>query len=179
MHAGGSATQGGSGITQQLVKIAVLDDASKALQRKINEAIISVGMTETQAYDKNFILEMYLNTISYGDQNTGIEAAARNYFGLQDSTDAVTGKVTPANEKLDLAQTAILVALPNNPTEYLPNAVHARLHEAAMHQGSVEQSVGARARRAKRTSRASGRSGIQTAAITATSIWSIAVRLTC
>ncbi len=121
VHSGGAATQGGSGITQQLVKIAVLDDASKALQRKINEAIISVGMTETQAYDKNFILEMYLNTISYGDQNTGIEAAARNYFGLQpDPTDPVTGKTTTANEKLDLAQTAILVALPNNPTEYYP-----------------------------------------------------------
>ena len=83
-NANSGSTQGGSGITQQLVKIAVLDDATQSLQRKINEAIISVGMTATQAYDKDFILEMYLNTISYGDQNTGIEAAARNYFGLQE-----------------------------------------------------------------------------------------------
>src|SRR5262249_10147312 len=43
--AGGAASQGGSGITQQLVKLLVLNDTSKAYQRKINEAILSVGMT--------------------------------------------------------------------------------------------------------------------------------------
>src|SRR5262249_49071000 len=112
----GGASQGGSGITQQLVKIAVLDDSSKELQRKINEAIISVGMTTTGAYDKAFILEMYLNSIDYGDQNTGIEAAARNFFGYQQKPDPDhPGKFILANQQLELAHIAILLGLPKAP----------------------------------------------------------------
>ena len=158
VHSGGAATQGGSGITQQLVKIAVLYDASKALQRKINEAIISVGMTETQAYDKNFILEMYLNTISYGDQNTGIEAAARNYFGLQpDPTDPVTGEDHHGQREARPRADGDPRRAAEQSDGVLSPPVHALLHEAAVYQGSMEQSVGARARRASRTLRASGR----------------------
>ncbi|HET9110269.1 MAG TPA: transglycosylase domain-containing protein, partial [Ktedonobacterales bacterium] len=58
----GSTAQGGSTITQQLVKNLVLHDTAKALQRKINEAILSVGITTSGAYPKSKILEMYLNT---------------------------------------------------------------------------------------------------------------------
>jgi membrane peptidoglycan carboxypeptidase len=59
---------------------------------------------------------MYLNSIDYGDQNQGIEAAARNFFGLQ--PDSSAGVM--ANQKLTWAQTALLVALPNSPSKYLP-----------------------------------------------------------
>jgi len=65
------------------VKNLVLHDTAKALQRKINEAILSVGITTSGTYPKWKILEMYLNTIDYSDGNLGIEAAAENYFGLQ------------------------------------------------------------------------------------------------
>ncbi|HEX8733669.1 MAG TPA: transglycosylase domain-containing protein, partial [Ktedonobacterales bacterium] len=84
----GSASQGGSTITQQLVKNLVLHDTAKALQRKINEAILSVGITTSGVYPKWKILEMYLNTIDYSDGNLGIEAAAENYFGIQPIKDA-------------------------------------------------------------------------------------------
>jgi membrane peptidoglycan carboxypeptidase len=125
----GSAAQGGSTITQQLVKNLVLHDTSKALQRKINEAILSVGITESGTYPKWKILEMYLNTIDYSDGNLGIEAAAENYFGLQPIKDATkcgsmtfsTPRTCWANQQLDLAQISMLVGVPNAPTEYKPS----------------------------------------------------------
>jgi len=116
VRAGGAATQGGSTITQQLVKNIVLDDTRQTYQRKLNEAILAYGVT--QQYTKSFILEMYLNTIPYGELNTGIEAAARNFFNLQPQT--INGVYTLANQQLSWAQAAILAALPNAPTEYLP-----------------------------------------------------------
>lgn len=115
---GGSAQQGGSTITQQLVKNLVLHDTSKQVQRKLNEIILAVGVNAN--YSKAQILEMYLNTIDYGDQNQGIEAAARNYFGLQPLY--VNGKLTKlANQQLTIAQAALLAGLPNAPTYYQPN----------------------------------------------------------
>ncbi|HET9109527.1 MAG TPA: biosynthetic peptidoglycan transglycosylase, partial [Ktedonobacterales bacterium] len=127
--AAGGAAQGGSTITQQLVKNLVLHDTSKALQRKINEAILSVGITESGSYPKWKILEMYLNTIDYSDGNIGIEAAAENYFGLQPIKDATkcgtetfsTPRTCWANQQLDLAQISMLVGVPNAPTEYKPS----------------------------------------------------------
>jgi membrane peptidoglycan carboxypeptidase len=127
----GGATQGGSTITQQLVKNLVLHDNQKALMRKINEAILSIGITESGAYSKRQILEMYLNTIDYSDGNLGIEAAAQNYFGYQpftvtashpcpDPTVKVGGKCW-ANQQLDWAQAAMLVGVPNAPSIYRPN----------------------------------------------------------
>jgi membrane peptidoglycan carboxypeptidase len=113
---GGSAQQGGSTITQQLVKNLVLHDTQKALQRKLNEIILAIGVNAN--YSKSQILEMYLNTIDYGDQNQGIEAAARNYFGLKPKT--VNGKLIMANQQLSVAQAALLAGLPNAPTYYLP-----------------------------------------------------------
>jgi membrane peptidoglycan carboxypeptidase len=116
LRAGGAA-QGGSTITQQVVKNIVLHDTAKALQRKINEAILAIGVT--QQYTKAQILEMYLNTIPYGDQNIGIEAAARNYFGLQPKT-MPDGTVETAAQQLTWAQAGLLAGLPNAPTLYLP-----------------------------------------------------------
>lgn len=116
LHAGG-ASQGASTITQQLVKNMVLHDTTKAIQRKINEAILAIGVT--QQYTKSQVLEMYLNTIPYGDQNEGIEAAARNYFGLQPK-QLPDGTLETANQQLSWAQAALLAGLPNAPTLYLP-----------------------------------------------------------
>ena len=112
----GGAAQGGSTITQQLVKNIVLDDSSQNLQRKLNEAILAYGVT--QQYTKAFILEMYLNTIPYGELNTGIEAAAENFFGLKPTT---TGNYETGNQQLSWAQAAILAGLPNAPSEYDPS----------------------------------------------------------
>ncbi|HEX8996320.1 MAG TPA: transglycosylase domain-containing protein [Ktedonobacterales bacterium] len=125
----GGAAQGGSTITQQLVKNLVLHDRTKAIQRKINEAILSIGITESGTYPKWKILEMYLNTIDYSDGNLGIEAAAENYFGLQPIKDTTKcGTVTFAkprtcwaNQQLDWAQIAMLVGVPNAPTEFKPS----------------------------------------------------------
>ncbi len=114
----GSAAQGGSTITQQLVKNMVLDNASKNIQRKLNEAILAVGITLN--YTKDQILEMYLNSIPYGNNNQGIEAAARNYFNLAPINHPNGQATTLANQQLSLAQIAILAGLPNNPTYYDP-----------------------------------------------------------
>ena len=116
---GGNAQQGGSTITQQLVKNLVLHDTSKAIQRKLNEAILAYGVT--RQYTKDQILEMYLNTIDYGDQNQGIEAAARNYFGLKEQKNPNGGPDIMANQQLDLAQAAMLAGIPNAPTLYQPD----------------------------------------------------------
>ena len=125
----GSTAQGGSTITQQLVKNLVLHDTAKALQRKINEAILSVGITTSGTYPKWKILEMYLNTIDYSDGNLGIEAAAENYFGLTPIKDATKcGNITFAtphtcwaNQQLDWAQVSMLVGVPNAPTAFKPS----------------------------------------------------------
>ncbi len=117
----GGAAQGGSTITQQLVKNAILHDPTKAFQRKINEAIIAVGMTVTGRYTKAQILEMYLNSIDYGDQNIGIEAAAENYFGLYPQKNPGTGVTLTGAQQLDLAEAAMLAGIPNAPSQYQPN----------------------------------------------------------
>ncbi len=125
----GSASQGGSTITQQLVKNLVLHDTSKAIQRKINEAILSVGITTSGTYPKWKILEMYLNTIDYSDGNLGIETAAENYFGLQPiknatkcgSTTFAKPRTCWANQQLDWAQVSMLVGVPNAPTTFKPS----------------------------------------------------------
>ena len=124
---GGAAVQGGSTITQQLVKLIVAKDSTKTIVRKLNEAILAYGVT--QEYNKAQILEMYLNTISYGDSNTGIEAAARNYFRI-----APTGDGTTANMQLSWAQAAMLAGVPNAPTVYQPNVFSCKKAPCTMSQ---------------------------------------------
>lgn len=96
--------QGGSTITQQLVKNALLSN-EKTLQRKIKEAVLAV-MTEI-IYSKKEILEMYLNYISYGGTAVGIEAAANKYFDK-------------SAKDLSLGEAALLAGLPQSPTTYSP-----------------------------------------------------------
>jgi penicillin-binding protein 1A len=100
----GDSIQGGSTITQQLVKNLFLTP-EKTLQRKIAEAILAVRV-ENQ-YNKDKILELYLNQVYWGNRSYGIEKAARRYF----RTSA---------KNLNLAQSSILAGLLKAPSEYSP-----------------------------------------------------------
>jgi 1A family penicillin-binding protein len=75
---GGGSTQGGSTITQQYVKNAFLT-RERTLTRKFKELVIAVKLD--QKYDKDQILEFYLNTVYFGRGAYGIQAASREYFG--------------------------------------------------------------------------------------------------
>ena len=96
--------QGGSTITQQLVKTALLTP-ERTLKRKIREALLAM-FTEVR-YSKNQILEMYLNHVPYGGTSYGIEQASQRYFAK------------PAKD-LNLAEAALLAGLPQAPTRYSP-----------------------------------------------------------
>ncbi len=96
--------QGGSTITQQLVKNALLT-SERTFYRKIKEAILTL-LTETM-YSKEQILEMYFNQIPYGGTAYGIEAAARTFFDKSAT-------------EIDLAEAALLAGLPAAPTTYSP-----------------------------------------------------------
>ena len=63
-------------------------------------------------------MEMYLNTVYYGDLNYGVEAAAQNYFNIQPKCTST--HCTPAVSQLDLAQASLLAGLPQSPSYYDP-----------------------------------------------------------
>jgi penicillin-binding protein 1C len=96
--------QGGSTITQQLVKTTLLTP-ERTIRRKIREAVLS-SATEL-IYSKDEILEMYLNHIPYGGTAYGIEQAAKHYFNKN-------------AKDLSLAEAALLVGLPAAPSRYSP-----------------------------------------------------------
>jgi membrane peptidoglycan carboxypeptidase len=95
---------GGSTITQQLVKNALLTP-EKTLTRKIKEIILAIKVEATFPKDK--ILEMYLNEVSYGGTAYGISEASRIYFGKEVG-------------KLNLAEAAFLAGLPKSPSRLSP-----------------------------------------------------------
>ena len=113
--AAGEIVQGGSTITQQLAKNLFLDP-SRTVERKIQEMIFAVWL-ELQ-YDKDAILEMYLNRVYLGAGATGIDGAARRYFGK------------PA-EDLELAEAAMIAGLLRAPTYYAPTNDLERARERA------------------------------------------------
>lgn len=92
---------GGSTITQQLVKNALLDDRSKSYTRKLKEVILAIGVDKR--YSKDQVLEMYVNSTYYGRGAYGIAEASVAYFGLP-------------IEQVSLAQSAFLAGLPNAPS---------------------------------------------------------------
>ncbi len=100
--------QGGSTITQQLVKSALLTP-ERTVTRKLKEFLLAP--TVELLYSKDKILEMYLNTVPYGGTAWGIETAAEKYFGK--SIKDVT-----------LGEAAILAGLPQAPTLYSPYGAH-------------------------------------------------------
>lgn len=101
----GKRLEGGSTITQQLVKTALLADPKRTLTRKIREAVLSL-ITEV-VYSKDQILELYLNHAPYGGTAYGIETAAQVFFGK-------------SARDLSLSEAALLAGLPQSPTKYSP-----------------------------------------------------------
>jgi len=100
----GGAVQGGSTITQQLAKNVFLT-GEKTFSRKLTEAAYALKIEAL--YDKDQILEMYLNQIYFGEGQWGVQRAAKRYFGKQ-------------MRDLTLAESALLAALPKAPSRYSP-----------------------------------------------------------
>ena len=100
----GEIKQGASTITQQFIKNALLT-SDRTFQRKALEAVLAQKLESH--YSKDEILNLYLNTIPYGRNAYGVEAAAQTYFGK------------PAKQ-LTLAESAYLAALPQAPSLYNP-----------------------------------------------------------
>lgn len=103
-----SSTLGGSTITQQVVKNDVLDTQeaqSRTVSRKFRELLLAEEME--RRYTKQQILELYLNTIDYGNGAYGAEAAAETYFQVHAS-------------ELSWAQASFLAGLPQAPSYYNP-----------------------------------------------------------
>ncbi len=95
---------GGSTITQQLVKNALLS-SEKTFTRKIKEVILTL-LVEAR-FSKNEIMQMYLNEIPYGGTSYGVEEASQKYFNKH-------------VRELNLAEAALLAGLPKAPTHYSP-----------------------------------------------------------
>lgn len=100
----GQVTQGGSTITQQLVKNVFLNN-SRTFSRKFEEIILSMNVEHK--YDKDKIMEFYLNNIYFGNGAFGIETASRKYF-------------SKSLKHLTLSEQAFLAAIPNSPVYYDP-----------------------------------------------------------
>ena len=101
---GGSATHGGSTITQQTVKLISGND-QHSTSRKIQEWFAAMSLE--QELSKDEIMELYLNLAPMGNNYVGVQAAAQNYFGKNAS-------------ELNLAECAFLAGLPKSPSYYNP-----------------------------------------------------------
>ena len=121
----GKGVQGGSTLTQQLIKQVYFSDESgnrsiSGLPRKIKEAILALEIEKM--YDKEQIITMYLNESPYGGRRNGVESGAQTYFGK-------------SAKDLTLAESALLASIPNNPAvlnpynEYGHEALIARQHK--------------------------------------------------
>ena len=97
-------SEGGSTITQQLAKNALLSQ-ERTLKRKIQEAILALQIE--RQYSKNEILELYLNQIYFGQGAYGVQSAAMVYFGKN-------------VEDLSLEECAMLAGIPKSPNYYSP-----------------------------------------------------------
>jgi membrane peptidoglycan carboxypeptidase len=114
-QANSGTTQGGSSITQQMVKMTLVNQAktkaeqkaatADTYQRKINELRYAIAFE--QKYSKDWILQRYLNIAYFGDGAYGIEAASRHYF-------------SKSAADLDLREASLLAGLVKNPTGYDP-----------------------------------------------------------
>ena len=113
----GNAVQGGSTLTQQLIKQVFFskEEASQrglaGIPRKIKEMILAIEVE--RMYSKDQILGLYLNESPYGGRRNGVESAAQTYFGK-------------SSKDLNLSECALLAAIPNNPTIYNPYNVDGR-----------------------------------------------------
>ncbi|MDK2899058.1 MAG: penicillin-binding protein [Patescibacteria group bacterium] len=106
----GGSTQGGSTLTQQLVKqVFFADEAQQrginGIPRKIKEMILAIEVE--RMYNKDQILNLYLNESPYGGRRNGVESGAQTYFGK-------------SAKDLTLAEAALLAAIPQNPSVFDP-----------------------------------------------------------
>jgi penicillin-binding protein 1A len=101
----GKVVQGGSTITQQLVRNLYIKEKSQTLGRKATEACLAIKLAREKS--KTWILNAYMNQVYYGNHAYGIEAAAQTYFSK------------PAR-KLTLNQSALLAGLPQAPSVFDP-----------------------------------------------------------
>jgi penicillin-binding protein 1A len=105
----GEVKEGGSTITMQLARNLYIADPERDLERKIKEAKIATELED--AHSKEWILNQYLNTASYGTvlgrTAVGVQAASKIYF-------------SKSVESLDLAQSALLAGIPQAPSQYNP-----------------------------------------------------------
>lgn len=106
----GRGVQGGSTLTQQLIKQVYFSDEAASenrggLTRKIKELILAIELEKM--YSKDQIITMYLNQSPYGGRRNGVESAAQTYFGKH-------------AKDLTLAECALLAAIPNNPAVLNP-----------------------------------------------------------
>lgn len=116
----GGTVQGGSTLTQQLVKQVFFSDESgdqglSGIPRKIKEAILAIEVERT--YNKDQILTLYLNESPYGGRRNGVESGAQTYFGK-------------SAKDLTLAEASFLAAIPQNPAVYDP-------YNVAGHEGLI------------------------------------------
>lgn len=102
---GGSTSQGGSTITQQLVKLSQDWTSDRSYTRKVKELILSIELE--RMYSKDEILAGYLNTAPYGNIQYGAEVAAQDYFHK-------------SAKDLTLAESVFLAAIPQSPSFYSP-----------------------------------------------------------
>ncbi|HEY7266660.1 MAG TPA: transglycosylase domain-containing protein [Solirubrobacterales bacterium] len=136
LTAGGKPVEGGSTITQQLVRNLYIRDPQDTLKRKIIEA--HLANEEEDQHTKDWILTQYLNTASYGTNEgataIGVEAAAETYYSKH-------------ARDLTLPEAAMIAGLPQAPSQYNPllnpRAALARRNEvlqAMEHQGKISSS---------------------------------------
>ncbi|MED4659208.1 transglycosylase domain-containing protein, partial [Bacillus licheniformis] len=102
---GGFGSEGGSTITQQVVKNSLLSH-EKTLKRKVQEVWLSFQLE--RKYSKDEILEMYLNRIYFSPQAYGVGKAAEQFYGVTDLND------------LTVEQAATLAGMPQSPNNYNP-----------------------------------------------------------
>jgi membrane peptidoglycan carboxypeptidase len=114
----GKTLQGGSTITQQLVKTVLLTP-ERTIQRKVREIILAYWVE--LIYSKDKILELYLNQVPYGGTAWGIETAAQKYFGKR-------------AKDLSLAEASLLAGLPQAPSLYSPYGANPDLAKNRQHE---------------------------------------------
>jgi membrane peptidoglycan carboxypeptidase len=107
----GGVESGASTITQQIARQLVLRDTTVSPERKLTEIIIAAEIGKR--YDKNFILELYLNEIYFGNQSYGVEAASQFYFGH-------------SADELNLPEAALLAGIIASPAVYDPVPTNAQ-----------------------------------------------------
>lgn len=103
---GTNSSYGGSTITQQLIK-NLTNENEYSVRRKVNEIFRALELEKELGGDKNRILELYMNTIPFGNSAHGVQAAAYTYFNKDVS-------------ELTLAECAAIAGITNAPTKYNP-----------------------------------------------------------